>query len=321
MYTVNNSAASGNQIGQNSTGCVRRPGKDMIRKMDFVERKAYAKINLGLDVLRRRMDGYHEVKMIMQTVDIWDKLTFTACEEQGIQLSVGDAALPAGRDNLIYRAAELIAKEKKIKQGVKITLEKNIPVAAGMAGGSTDAAAVFHGFNELFDLSMSLEEMKKLGVKIGADVPYCIMGGTALSEGIGEILTPLPAPPECVLLVAKPDIDVSTKFVYENLHADRLERHPDIDGMTEAIKAGDLSGITKRMENVLETVTIKEYPIINKIKEQMKTEGAVNALMSGSGPTVFGVYTERKTAQRAADEIRKQGLARQVFVTKFYNAG
>lgn len=293
----------------------------MIKTMNFVERKAYAKINLGLDVLRRREDGYHEVKMIMQTVDIWDRLTFCEGSEPGIELSVNDAALPAGKDNLIYRAAELLIKEENIRQGVKITLEKNIPVAAGMAGGSTDAAAVFHGLNELFDLSMSLEDMKKLGVKIGADVPYCIMGGTALSEGIGEILTPLGTPPSCILVVAKPDIDVSTKFVYENLHADKLKRHPDIDGMTKAIKDGDLSGIAKRMENVLETVTIRKYPVIDQIKEQMKTEGAVNALMSGSGPTVFGIFTERKAAQSAADKIRRQGLAKQVFVTGFYNAG
>ena len=293
----------------------------MIRTMDFVEKKAYAKINLGLDVLRRREDGYHEVKMIMQTVDIWDRLTFCASGEPGVELSVGDAALPTGEDNLIYRAAELLIKEKNIKKGVKITLEKNIPVAAGMAGGSTDAAAVFHGLNELFDLSMSLEDMKKLGVRIGADVPYCIMGGTAISEGIGERLTPLPAPPSCILVVAKPDIDVSTKFVYQNLQVDGLKVHPDIDGMIKAIKAGDMSGITERMENVLETVTIREYPVIDKIKEQMKTEGAENALMSGSGPTVFGIFAERETAQKVADQIRRQELAQQVFVTRFYNAG
>ena len=309
------------QISQKVPGAYADQEKDMIRMRDYVEKKAYAKINLGLDVLRRREDGYHEVKMIMQTVDIWDRLTFAISSEPEIELAVGGAPLPAGRDNLIYRAAELIKNEKKIDRGIKITLEKNIPVAAGMAGGSTDAAAVFHGFNELFDLSMSLEEMKKLGVRIGADVPYCIMGGTALSEGIGELLTQLPAPPECVLAVAKPDIDVSTKFVYENLHADRLERHPDIDGMAEAIKTGDLKGITERMENVLETVTIREYPVINKIKELMKTKGAVSALMSGSGPTVFGIFMEREAAQKAVDDIRKQGLARQVFVTTFYNAG
>ena len=284
---------------------------------EYVERKAYAKINLGLDVLRRRTDGYHEVKMIMQTVDIWDRLTFTLSGGQEIELSVGDAPLPVGEDNLIYRAAALIRKEKKITRGIKITLEKNIPVAAGMAGGSTDAAAVFHGLNELFGLSMSIDEMKELGVRIGADVPYCIMGGTALSEGIGELLTPLPSPPQCVLAVAKPDIDVSTKFVYENLHANELKVHPDIDGMIEAVRMGDLGGITSRMGNVLETVTVKAYPVIDDIKKMMKTAGAENALMSGSGPTVFGIFKEREAARSVADQMKKQGLASQVFVTKF----
>lgn len=288
---------------------------------NHVERKAYAKINLGLDVLRRRDDGYHEVKMIMQTVDIWDRLTFAVGGSQGIELSVGDAALPVGEDNLIYRAAALIRKEKNITQGVKITLEKNIPVAAGMAGGSTDAAAVFHGLNELFGLSMEMDEMKRLGVKIGADVPYCIMGGTALSEGIGEILTPLPSPPQCILVVAKPDIDVSTKFVYENLHANELKEHPDIDGMAEAVRTGNLEGITDRMGNVLETVTVKAYPVINELKNVMKAEGAENALMSGSGPTVFGIFKEKEAARNAADRIREEELAGQVFVTKFYNEG
>lgn len=285
---------------------------------DYIERKAYAKINLGLDVLRRRPDGYHEVKMVMQTVDIWDRLTFQATDTSGITLSVNDGTLPVGKENLICRAAELLMEEKDIRQGVKITLEKNIPVAAGMAGGSTDAAAVFHGLNELFGLSMDREEMKKLGVRIGADVPYCIMGGTALSEGIGEILTPLPAPPQCVLVVAKPDIYVSTRFVYENLHADTLKEHPDIDGMVSAIREGNLEGIAERLGNVLETVTVKAYPVIEEIKCLMKEKGARNALMSGSGPTVFGMFKERERAGEAADAIRDKKLAGQVFLTRFY---
>lgn len=287
--------------------------------MNYVERKAYAKINLGLDVIRRREDGYHEVKMIMQTVDIWDRLTFTRKSEAGIELSVGGVDLPVGEDNLIYKAARLVLAQAGIDGGVAISLQKNIPIAAGMAGGSTDAAAVFHGLNELFSLSMSMEDMMKLGVKIGADVPYCIMGGTALSEGIGEILTPLPAPPECILVIAKPDINVSTKFVYENLHADRLTKHPDIDGMAEAIRQGSLDGITKRMGNVLETVTVGEYPIIDKIKGLMRAKGAVNALMSGSGPTVFGIFTDRSLALMAAEQIRIKELAKQIFVTGFCN--
>lgn len=286
--------------------------------MECITRKAYAKINLGLDVLRRRPDGYHEVKMIMQTVDIWDLLTFRKSSAPGIFLSVENKEIPAGADNLIYKAADLIMKEYDIKEGVEITLEKHIPIAAGMAGGSTDAAAVFHGLNELFELGMTLEKMQGLGVKIGADVPYCIMGGTALSEGIGEVLTPLLPPPECVLLVAKPDINVSTKFVYENLHADCLSGHPDIDGMVEAIREGSLLGITDRMANVLETVTVKEYPIIDRIKKTMLSAGAENSLMSGSGPTVFGIFEEKEKAQQAAEEIRRQKLAGQVFVTGFH---
>ncbi|MDE7334523.1 MAG: 4-(cytidine 5'-diphospho)-2-C-methyl-D-erythritol kinase [Lachnospiraceae bacterium] len=286
--------------------------------MDSITRKAYAKINLGLDVIRKRPDGYHEVKMIMQTVDIWDLLTFRKISNPGIFLSADRQEIPAGADNLVYKAADLILQEYDVSGGVEIVLEKHIPVAAGMAGGSTDAAAVFHGLNQLFDLGMSLGEMQRLGVKIGADVPYCIMGGTALSEGIGEVLTPLEPPPACTLLVAKPDISVSTKFVYENLHADKLTRHPDIDGMIEAVREGNLAGITERMENVLETVTIKEYPVIQKIKKAMTGKGAENALMSGSGPTVFGIFKEENTAREAEKEIKKQGLASQVFVTAFY---
>ena len=297
--------------------------------MEQLTRKAYAKINLGLDVLRRRPDGYHEVKMIMQTVDIYDTLTFRKLEERElsekeksstepvIRIYSDHETLPCNKSNLIYKAAALVMKIYEIKSGVAITLEKRIPIAAGMAGGSTDAAAVFHGLNELFELGMSPDEMKGMGVTIGADVPYCIMGGTALSEGIGEILTRLPAPPKAYLLVAKPDINVSTKFVYENLHADTLSYHPDIDGMVQAIKEGSLEGITDRMGNVLETVTEKEYPVIARIKEEMKKAGAENALMSGSGPTVFGIYRQKEIAQKAYGILKEQGLAKQIFVTEF----
>ena len=283
--------------------------------MDRIERKAYAKINLGLDVLRRRPDGYHEVKMIMQTVDIWDLLTFQKSGKKGVFLSVDQEGIPTGKENLICRAAGMIMGKYGISEGVEITLNKNIPVAAGMAGGSTDAAAVFHGFNELFELSMTSLEMQQMGVELGADIPYCITGGTALSEGIGEKLTQLPPPPECSLVVVKPDISVSTKFVYENLHADQLKEHPDIDGMAEAIRTGSLTGITERMGNVLETVTIKKYPVIARIKELMLDKGAENALMSGSGPSVFGVFKDKDRAEAAAEGIRKEKLAPQILVT------
>lgn len=282
-------------------------------------RNAYAKINLGLDVLRRREDGYHEVKMVMQTISLHDVLIFEETEQAGIVLVTNDRPeLPEdAQDNLVYKAANLVRETFGIDQGVRITLEKNIPIAAGMAGGSTDAAAVFHGLNELWGLSMSTERMQELAVRLGADIPYCIMGGTALSEGIGEKLTPLPSPPDAVVLIAKPQISVSTKYVYENLHADRLQQHPDIDGMVAAIREGSLLGITERMENVLETVTQTAYPVIGQIKELMRKEGAMNSLMSGSGPTVFGIFDNKEKAEAAGQRIRESRLSDEVFVTAF----
>lgn len=281
------------------------------------EEKAYAKVNLALDVLRKRPDGYHEVKMIMQTVDICDDLTLEKKGGPGITLQMEGANLQADESNLAYRAAALLVEKRKLKEGVSITLKKRIPIAAGMAGGSADAAAVLRGMNALFSMGLSVEELKKLGVMLGADIPYCIEGGTMLSEGIGEILTPLPSPPACHLVVAKPDIDVSTAFVYGHLRADRLPFHPDIDGMAKALAAGNLKGMTDRMGNVLETVTVEEHPVIDRLKKLMCEMGAENALMSGSGPTVFGVYTDQEKARKTAETIATQKLAGAVFVTRF----
>lgn len=287
--------------------------------IDKTTQRAYAKINIGLDVLRRRADGYHEVKMIMQTVDIYDELVLERRKQPGIELRMDNSELPSGGDNLICRAADLLFREKKITEGVNISLTKRIPIAAGMAGGSADAAAALRGVNELFDLGYSLTELQALGVGLGADIPYCLAGGTMLSEGIGEILTPLPAPPAAHLVIAKPDINVSTAFVYGNLHADRLAWHPDIDGMIAALQKGDLDGITDRLGNVLETVTVKAHPVIEQIKELLRKQGAENALMSGSGPTVFGIFKEKETAARAAEAVERGRLAKQIFVTTFYN--
>lgn len=287
--------------------------------IDKTIQRAYAKINIGLDVLRRRADGYHEVKMIMQTVDIYDELVLERRKQPGIELRMDNSELPSGGDNLICRAADLLFREKKITGGVNISLTKRIPIAAGMAGGSADAAAALRGVNELFDLGYSLKELQALGVGLGADIPYCLAGGTMLSEGIGEILTPLPAPPAAHLVIAKPDINVSTAFVYGNLHADRLAWHPDIDGMIAALQKGDLDGITGRLGNVLETVTVKAHPVIEQIKELLRKQGAENALMSGSGPTVFGIFKEKETAARAAEAVERGQLAKQIFVTTFYN--
>lgn len=287
--------------------------------MEQISRKAYAKINIGLDVLRRREDGYHELKMIMQTVDICDDLSFERTESPGIVIQTDHEELPVDGNNLIYKAADLLFREKGITGGVKITLTKRIPIAAGMAGGSSDAAATMHGLNELFGMGYSIQELQELGVKLGADIPYCLVGGTMLSEGIGEILTPLPTPPDCFLVVAKPDINVSTGFVYGNLRADSLTYHPDIDGMVGALQAGSLSGITDRLGNVLETVTIKEYPVIEEIKELLRGMGAENVLMSGSGPSVFGIFKERETAESAARAVEEKQLAGQIFVTTFHS--
>lgn len=297
---------------------------DADRKVEFlimekITQRAYAKINIGLDVLRRRLDGYHEVRMIMQTVDLYDELIIERRQQPGIELKSDSREVPSDGSNLICKAAELLFQEKGITEGVKITLTKRIPVAAGMAGGSADAAAAMRGLNELFGIGYSVSELQALGVQLGADIPYCIVGGTMLSEGIGEVLNPLPSPPEAFLVIAKPDINVSTGFVYGNLHVDTLTWHPDIDGMIRALQDGDLSGITDRLGNVLETVTVREYPVIEELKKLLRRQGAENALMSGSGPTVFGIFRQREKAEQAAREVERQQFAGQIFVTTFYN--
>ena len=283
---------------------------------DRIQLKAYAKINLGLDVVRRREDGYHEVRMVMQTVQLYDKLTLNVLEEDDIRIKTNVDFLPVDESNLVYKAIKMLKDKYNIKQGMEIDLFKCIPVAAGMAGGSTDCAAALVGASRLFGLNLSNQDLMELGVKLGADVPYCIMRGTALSEGIGEVLTQLSPMPECFILIAKPPISVSTKFVYEHLDIAGVQKHPDIDGMVQAIKEGSLTGITERMENVLETVTIPAYPVIEEIKKVMKEQGAMNALMSGSGPTVFGIFESEEAAQQAKKQIRKQKLANQVYVVE-----
>ena len=289
--------------------------------MDTLTRKAYAKINLGLDILRRREDGYHEVKMIMQTVDIYDVLTFVKAPADVFRLSVDSAQIPDDDNNLVLKAARLLFTTAGIDAGVEVTLQKNIPVAAGMAGGSTDAATTLIGLNALYDLRFTTEQLQEIGVKLGADIPYCIMGGTALSQGIGEILRPLPAPPRAHLVIAKPDLMISTKYVYENLHANSLKVHPNIDGMIEALSNQDLTKMCSLMGNVLETVTEKENPIITQIKDLMKEQGATGALMSGSGPTVFSIFTEEEKARSCFQKIQEENLAKQLFLTGFHNTG
>lgn len=281
--------------------------------------KALAKINLGLDVLRRREDGYHEVRMIMQTIHLYDKIQIRKLPKPGIEVSTNLYYLPVNENNLAYKAAKLLMDEFQITEGVHIGLKKHIPVAAGMAGGSSDAAAVLFGVNRMFRLGLSRQQLMERGVKIGADVPYCILRGTALAEGIGEKLTSLPPAPKCPVLIAKPPISVSTRMVYENLKLDESTVHPDIDAVISAIEAGDARTMAEHMGNVLESVTCVRYPMIVQLKDTMMRYGAMNAMMSGSGPTVFGLFPDRKTARTALLEIRRQGLAKQVYLTDMYN--
>lgn len=295
----------------------------MIGMTDYLELKAYGKINLGLDVIRKREDGYHEVRMIMQTVGLHDKIIMEKNWEQTIRTETNLPYVPDGEGNLAYRAAKLLADEFGIKDGVNIQIKKYIPVAAGMAGGSTDAAAVLVGMNRMFSLGLSRKELMKRGVKLGADIPYCIMRGTALSEGIGEILTELPPTPQCHIVLAKPQVAVSTKAVYGKLRANELlpHQHPDIDGMAAAIKQADLDGVISRLGNVLETVTIPEHPEIGMIKSIMMEQGADGALMSGSGPTVFGIFKDKEAAERTYHTLKHEHarLTRQVYLTRFFH--
>lgn len=281
--------------------------------------KALAKINLGLDVVRRREDGYHEVRMIMQTIHLYDRLDIKRTNEPGIQIQTNLSFLPVNENNLIYKAAKLLMDEFSITDGVSVKLDKRIPVAAGMAGGSTDAAAMLIGVNRLFSLGLTKRELMERGVQIGADVPYCIMRGTALAEGIGEALSSLPPMVKCPVLIAKPSISVSTKFVYQNLKLDDTTIHPDIDRLIDDIKAKNLHDIAAHMGNVLETVTIPNYPVIDEIKKHMLSNGAVGAMMSGSGPTVFGLFDDEDTAKKAYKAMRSSHLARQVYLTSVYN--
>lgn len=287
--------------------------------MKEITLKALAKINLGLDVIGRREDGYHELRTIMQTIHLHDLLQIRQTREPGIKIHTNLSFLPVNESNLVYQAAVLLMSEFKITEGVEVNLSKRIPVSAGMAGGSTDGAAMLYGMNRLFELGLSRRELMERGLKLGADVPYCLMRGTALAEGIGEELTQLPPMVKCPVLIAKPAVSVSTKFVYQNLKLDKGLPHPDIGSLVRAIQKKDFDGVCAHMGNVLETVTIPNYPVIERIKEKMLDSGAAAAMMSGSGPTVFGLFRDEKSAMQALDEMRSSKLARQVYLTGVYN--
>lgn len=287
--------------------------------MDEISLKALAKINLGLDVFGKREDGYHEVRMVMQTIHLYDRVEIKKTRSPHIHVETNLYYLPVNEDNLVYRAAKLMKDEFQIKEGVRIVLQKFIPVAAGLAGGSSDAAAVLVGMNRIFNLGLKQNKLMELGLKIGADVPFCIMRGTALAEGIGEKLTALPPMPKCPVLIAKPAISVSTKAVYEGLKLYDGMEHPDIDGVMEGIQQKDLKGVASHMGNILETVTIPMYPVIEDIKKLMLENGALNAMMSGSGPTVFGLFPNEKEIRRAYEALKQSGLAKNVYTSDIHN--
>lgn len=281
-----------------------------------IQLNAYAKINLGLDVIGKRPDGYHEVRMIMQTIGLHDKLSINTIHNPNIKMKTNLPFLPVNDKNIVYKAVSLIKEKYQIKEGIYINLKKRIPVSAGLAGGSTDAAAALIGMNKLFDLDLSLEDLMDIGVTLGADVPYCLIGGTALSEGIGEKLTSLPPFPDSNILIVKPNINVSTKKIYGNFDLSKVENHPNIDGIITGIKDNNLQEATNHFANVLETVTVKMHPKINIIKETMLNQGALTSLMSGSGPTVFGIFDDNKKAQDAFYHFKTSNFRYRVFLTK-----
>ncbi|MCR4843146.1 MAG: 4-(cytidine 5'-diphospho)-2-C-methyl-D-erythritol kinase [Eubacterium sp.] len=269
---------------------------------DSVILKAPAKINLSLDITGLRDDGYHMVRMLMQTIDLFD-IVRVEKKERGVRLDMGDALLPKGPSNLAFRAAELVLKEAGIEGGVSIEIEKNIPLSAGLAGGSTDAAAVLKGVNELYGAGLTIDELCKLGLELGADVPFCVTGGSVLCEGIGEEMTDLPDLPHCSIVLVKPPQGVSTRQAYTAFDSLDNPHHPDVDGQIEALRAGDLSGVCSAASNCLELVTSPRFPAISACEKILESHGARLAMMSGSGPTVFGIFDDRSRAEEAADSL------------------
>ncbi|EJV62865.1 4-(cytidine 5'-diphospho)-2-C-methyl-D-erythritol kinase [Bacillus mycoides] len=275
--------------------------------------KAPAKINLSLDVLGKRQDGYHEVKMIMTTIDLADRLELMELAEDRIEILSHNRYVPDDQRNLAYQAAKLLKEKFNVKKGVSITIEKTIPVAAGLAGGSSDAAATLRGLNKLWDLGLTIKELAELGAEIGSDVSFCVYGGTAIATGRGEKIEHIKTPPSCWVILAKPHIGVSTADVYGNLKLNRVT-HPNVDKMVEVINDGDYKGICDTVGNVLEDVTFVMHPEVARIKAQMKRFGADAVLMSGSGPTVFGLVHHDSRMHRIYNGLK--GFCEQVYAVR-----
>ena len=281
--------------------------------MSSISLKAYAKINLTLDIVSRRSDGYHNVEMVMQSVDLWDLITLKEIRD-GIELDSNIAQLPKDEGNIAWRAAQLIKTEFNIQKGIQITIDKNIPIEAGLAGGSADCAAVLLGLNKLWNLGMDIKTLQALGKRLGADVPFCLVGGTALAEGIGDILTPIRSREEMWLVIIKPEFGVSTKEIYSRLRLEAIGKRPDNQRMIKCLESGDIHGISSNLVNVLEEVTISMHPQLYKLKEELIDYGALGTLMSGSGPSVYGIFPGKEAAKKAAQSLNDK--YDQVLVTK-----
>ncbi|WP_138420009.1 4-(cytidine 5'-diphospho)-2-C-methyl-D-erythritol kinase [Aquibacillus sediminis] len=279
----------------------------------YVLEKAPAKINLSLDVLYKRPDDYHEVSMVMTTIDLADRIELRHLNSDQIIIDSESRFVPNDERNLAYRAAKLVKDTYGLSNGVKIFIEKQIPVAAGLAGGSSDAAATLRGLNRLWSLGLSIEELAALGAKIGSDVSFCVYNTTALAQGRGERITELPPPPSCWVVLAKPSIGVSTQTIYQNLQLDHAE-HPNTKAMIEAIKENKYNRMCHNVGNILESVTISKYPLVKQIKEQMEQSGADAVLMSGSGPTVFSLVQKETRANRIYNSLR--GFCDQVYMVR-----
>ena len=275
--------------------------------------KAYGKVNISLDVVGKREDGYHLLSMIMQNIDLYDEIEVEK-QECGIILECNKSYVPVDNRNLAYKAAEIFKERYDIVDGVKINIEKNIPVSAGLAGGSTDAAAVLKVMNKLFNVNATEEELMELGLKLGADIPYCIHGGTALCEGIGEIITPIKPFRDKIVVLVKPAFGVSTKEVYKNFNLEKVKQHPKTAEIINAIENDDLNFVASNMKNLLENVTLRKHKILIKIKEEMNACGAINSMMSGSGPTVFAFFDDMLKAQRCFEKMKKKYS--DVFITR-----
>lgn len=288
--------------------------------MNSIHLKSRAKINLSIDVLGKREDGYHLVEMIMQTIDLYDKIKISSLNENKIIIKSDSLEIPLNDDNIVYKAANLIKNKFNIDSGVEIYIEKNIPVAAGMAGGSSNAAAVLVGLNKLWNLRLSEDELKIIGLNLGADVPFCISGQAALAENIGEKLTTIDGLSEDnFILVCKPELFVSTKEIYQEIDSKEIEKRPNNKLLINLLKEKDIKGLSQNMYNVLEEVTKNKYPVIDRIEQIMMQNNALGSMMSGSGPTVFGLYTKREDAEKCKEILLQE--FKQVYVVKSNNKG